>query len=110
MEEKSPQEGRQSGNDDDHDLSFDHVLFCKQYIISDFVALLGIEERSQQEGRQPSTDDDHDISFDHVPKKKESEIAHVAVVRKRDERQKLKGHSCRECYQVSPIAGQFRNL
>ena len=42
-----------------------------------------------------------DTSFDHVPKKKKSpEIAHVAVVRKRDERQKLKGHSCRECYEV----------
>ena len=76
----------------------------------DFVALLEPEERSQQEGRQPGIIDDHDISFDHVPKKKEPEIAHVAVVRKRDERQKLKGHSCRECYQVSHIAGQVRNI
>ena len=55
---------------------------------------------STPQGRQPDVGISLDVSFDHVPKKKEPEIAHVAVVRKRDERQKLKGHSCRDCYEV----------
>jgi hypothetical protein len=35
-----------------------------------------------------------------LPKSKTSDIAHVAVVRKRDERQKLPGHGCKQCVEV----------
>ncbi|WAR17412.1 CTIP-like protein [Mya arenaria] len=50
-----------------------------------------------------------DDSFDRRPKKKtsgtEQEVAHVAVVRKRDERQKLQGHDCKQCTEYYKAAG-----
>ncbi|XP_045182574.2 uncharacterized protein LOC123541222 [Mercenaria mercenaria] len=49
---------------------------------------------------------DIDDSFDRLPKNKGSGIAHVAVVRKRDERQKLQGHGCKECLQYYKSAGR----
>lgn len=47
-----------------------------------------------------------DDSFDRLPKKQGSDVAHVAVVRKQDERQKLQGHSCKECLQYYTSAGR----
>ncbi|XP_060600458.1 DNA endonuclease RBBP8-like [Ruditapes philippinarum] len=47
-----------------------------------------------------------DDSFDRLPKSKTSDIAHVAVVRKRDERQKLPGHGCKQCVEYYKSAGR----
>ncbi|KAK3087400.1 hypothetical protein FSP39_005422 [Pinctada imbricata] len=41
---------------------------------------------------------DMDCSFDRRPRKEEPGFAHVNVVRKQDERRKLKAHDCKECY------------
>ncbi|KAH3709342.1 hypothetical protein DPMN_068804, partial [Dreissena polymorpha] len=48
-----------------------------------------------------------DDSFDRPHKKKTTadEVAHVAVVRKRDERQKLQGHDCKQCTEYYKAAG-----
>ncbi|ESO87806.1 hypothetical protein LOTGIDRAFT_234831 [Lottia gigantea] len=46
-----------------------------------------------------------DSSFDKVPSKKGPEFAHVRVVKKQDERRKLKGHSCKECYEYYKLTG-----
>ena len=38
-----------------------------------------------------------------VPRNEENKIAHVAVVRKQDERQKLQGHGCKQCLEVATV-------
>ncbi|KAL4218246.1 DNA endonuclease rbbp8 [Mactra antiquata] len=45
-------------------------------------------------------------SFDCLPKKPKNDIAHIAVVRKRDERQKLQGHGCKQCLEYYKSAGR----
>ncbi|KAL3889904.1 hypothetical protein ACJMK2_002224 [Sinanodonta woodiana] len=46
-----------------------------------------------------------DDSFDRVPNKKGLDFPHVNVIRKKDERQKLTGHSCKECYEYYKSKG-----
>ncbi|XP_055955906.1 DNA endonuclease RBBP8 [Patella vulgata] len=78
-----------------------------------------IEDEGEEEEENGGTlkediiiDDDHveeqpsfDSSFDRVNKKKDTEFAHVKVVKKQDERRKLKGHSCKECYEYYKSTG-----
>ncbi|KAI8764538.1 RBBP8 [Biomphalaria glabrata] len=44
-------------------------------------------------------------SFDRVPKKAVVEFPHVQVVRKKDDRKKLEGFSCQECYEYYKNSG-----
>ncbi|KAK6185396.1 hypothetical protein SNE40_007641 [Patella caerulea] len=78
-----------------------------------------IEDEGEEEEENGGTlkeditmDDDHveeqasfDSSFDRVNKKKGIEFAHVKVVKKQDERRKLKGHSCKKCYEYYKSTG-----
>lgn len=41
------------------------------------------------------------LTFSRPPKKSENNVAHVAVVRKQDDRQKLQGHGCKQCLEVT---------
>lgn len=46
-------------------------------------------------------------SFDRPPRKRQGpEIAHEAVVRKKEERQKLQGHGCKQCVEYYKSAGR----
>lgn len=40
------------------------------------------------------------LFINRVPKKQDKKVAHVAVVRKQDERKKLQGHGCKQCEEV----------
>ncbi|KAK3589209.1 hypothetical protein CHS0354_020068 [Potamilus streckersoni] len=68
----------------------------------------GVDEMKEEPTNLQKGDEDRNVlddSFDRVPNKKGLNFPYVDVMRKKDERQKLKGHSCKECYEYYKSKG-----
>ncbi|KAI9542823.1 hypothetical protein NQZ68_016127 [Dissostichus eleginoides] len=57
------------------------------------------EEEDEEEGEEEEDDDPHESTMSQISRRKARgpAFAHMAVVRKKDERRKLKGTTCKEC-------------
>ncbi|KAL5013444.1 hypothetical protein ScPMuIL_007714 [Solemya velum] len=63
------------------------------------------ELTEDNDSKQTGKEDDLDNSFDKRPKKKDVDFAYTDVVKKQNERRKLTGHVCQECYEYYKTTG-----
>ncbi|KAF3836093.1 hypothetical protein F7725_028651 [Dissostichus mawsoni] len=71
----------------------------------------GDEEEDEEEGEEEEDDDPHENTMSQISRRKARgpAFAHMAVVRKKDERRKLKGTTCKECDVVSVLITKLSN-